>query len=179
MPSPARAKAVERHGKEPLNTQSLRSHHNVQAPKMARELNPFLRGMYTQRRSATPPVPKADFLQAAELRCPTQIALGGETRTVGRRHRKRGDGWLFHLLGCTREHMGEANSFMLVYLLSNIGRGLPTKGRTDIFQMPRFSISSSMDRTLPQGVIGWFCCVFIRTEPSPYMCILLWGECLK
>jgi hypothetical protein len=85
MPSPARAKAVERHGKEPLNTQSLRSHHNVQAPKMAMELNPFLRGMYTQRRSATPPVPKADFLQAAELRCPTQIALGGETRTVGRR----------------------------------------------------------------------------------------------
>jgi hypothetical protein len=53
-----------------------------------------------------------------------------------------------------RQHMGEANSFMLVYLLSNIGRGLPTKGRTDIFQMPRFSISSSMDRTLPQGVIG-------------------------
>jgi hypothetical protein len=91
MSSPARVKAVERGGEASLNTQSLRCRHNVQAPKMTRELNPFLRGLSTKKRcDATNP--QSWFLKAAELRHPAQITLGGETRTAGRRRKKRGDG---------------------------------------------------------------------------------------
>jgi hypothetical protein len=81
--------------------------------------------------------------------------------------------------------VGEANSFVLVYLLSNNGRGLPAKGRNDTFSEPRFSISSSMDRS------GWnpgagrhrliLLCIYLNWTivGHVYLAHLAVGECLK